>query len=485
MDATSPTATRPLICEFLQCDCGQGAAAIDVAALGPGCTALPDIEDGVANLLAYGPQCEPGIEDAGAALRLDAAASLAFARSLLSAVRPRIPHHVGSYLEIGAGSGQFALGALHALNPQRALVTDPSLAQVSVCRQRLLANGIGSDRVAFAAWDGDMRLREGAFDLVAAMSGAPLADGLDGLLTRSHAVLRPGGVLLMQVGNPRFRLAVLRILAEVWTSVRRSPQWSAEDLRSMARHLRAEEALRRHPRTPQRTGSCMGLPCVDTDALAGLASDLGFERPEIAPCDDDRYGAAWQAGARMGLSPPAHDDLVLRYGRLAAATFDTMARADWGASSLVTLQRSPTSRLPRRTTRAVNSTPVDAAHALVAPRCDLAFHLDPAVDASRPTLHCRGWVLGDVDIVAVVVKQSGLQWRFVVDQWREDVQDGINAHRDYPVLRALVSGIGASLPCLAGQGQAAVFALDCAGGEVYLGAIPLSPDTAGDAVLQH
>lgn len=499
----SPTRPHSALPDVLHCMCG-GALEMD-----PGSSALRcgtcgqeyPVDDGIAcftSATASAGCAEVGLPaeshdiDEHAALRLDATASMAFARGFLDRIGEWLMSPVDTYLEIGAATGQFTLGFIHLMNPRISVVTDPATQLLRTCRRRLLAHGIASDRVGFAAWDGADCLKPGAVDFVACLTHPQPGSGLQSLLPTIHAALRPGGVAMLHQPNGRFWTAVVTVLCDIWLATRTSTEWTAADREALAGWLRCQGAAAPTGNwTGWKPGEACHPPPQDGDGLRQLGRQAGFSDTELIGVDDDRFSVIEGLATQWALADRARGDLLSRYARLMQAPFASMAREDFSACSLVLLRKA-TAAEPPRPGRPPPLCDDAARQRWTRPtRCDLAFSWDADRQTSgagatgEPVLRCQGWILGDDDLRAVALRQAGREWLFPVGAWRPDVHDHLNAGDDYPVVRALYSGIDhvvrdAPPPA---TGRLSAYAIDCQGRTTYLGPVTIEGDATRASLL--
>lgn len=486
-------APRKALADVFRCTCG-GTLAPHLEEDGIACSCCGHVwpvHDGIAGFIATDARTALDDIDYDAVYRIDAAASLAFARTYLDLLGARLPDPVESFLEIGAGTGQFTLGFLHAKTPKRAVVTDISADMLKACRRRLLANGIADDRLIFATWDGAQCLAPGAHDMVAGFSVLHHVLDVPAMLCTLSTALAPGGVAVFLEPNFRFHLAMVEMLCEVLVSVQQSDAWTAADRQHLADWLFENNTNLRFRGDERVLAGREDKHLFDGDQLRDAAHAAGFDAIELIAVEDETFSALEVYSQQMRLSAPARADLLVRYTRLLPGAYGHVASEDLSASTLIVLSKahSDAVRAPWRPHAPARRVPSLDAPGL---RCDLRLRVvhaaeDGADDAAHAVgLWCQGWVLGDTDAHYVCVAQAGRKWLFPVHRHRPDVQSGLNATRGYPLRRALFSGVEHldTVPGAPAGGTAIVGIVLQSGETIDIATVVLEPAT-GESVNVH
>ena len=460
-----------VVCEAMLCACGSALSQGGADALHcGGCGRAYPVEDGIPVLVAEGAATALDLIDYDAVYRIDDKASMDFAASQLELLGPRLSRPVQSFLEIGAGTGQFTLGFLRQARPLRALVTDISPGMLSACRRRLLANGIDGQELGFAAWDGTTPLAHEAFDFIAGFSVLHHVLDYQAMLASLAHALRPGGIAVFLEPNYRFHLAMVETACEILVAARGSSEWERDDLQHLADWTYENNTNLRFRGDERVLAGREDKHLFDGDQLREAGRRAGLDSIELLAAADESLSAMEVYSRQMKLNPRARDDLMARYERLLPGPFALLAAEDLAASSTIVLGKSSGMAMeghgrspPRRRVA------LPLADAQV--RCDLAFSRIDEGDAAG--IRAEGWILGDRDIAYVALRQADTEWLFPVSGMRIDVQSAINATREYPLRRALFSGIEAACHGVASSAELQVLAVGADGMRLDLGSIRL------------
>ncbi len=137
--------------------------------------------------------------------------------ALRHATRP-----IHALLEVGAGGGTCSLGLVDGAATAELLITDTSPAFLRIIRRKLAAQGVDPARTRFATLAGEDlgRLPAASLDVVVIASALHHVTDWRAFLADAAAVLRPGGVLVIQEpcreGNLMMGLALDVVLSPLW-----------------------------------------------------------------------------------------------------------------------------------------------------------------------------------------------------------------------------------------------------------------------------
>lgn len=462
------------VCAGMRCACGAVlATAGDGQLWCSGCGNVYPVEDGIPLLIAEGAATALDQIDYDAVYRIDDKASLTFAASQLELLGPRLGRPVDSFLEIGAGTGQFTLGFMRQARPARALVTDISPGMLSACRARLRANGIAGPDVGFAAWDGSSPLAPEAFDFIAGFSVLHHVLDYQAMIASLAHALRPGGIAVFLEPNYRFHLAMVETACEIFVAAQGSPEWQRDDLQHLADWIYENNTNLRFRGDERVLAGREDKHLFDADQLREAGRRAGLDAVELLAAADESLSGMEVYSAQMKLSPRARDDLLARYARLLPGPFAQLGAEDLAASSTIVFGKSAGAATAARGGHAPRrlALPLESAHI----RCDLAFS---AADAGRDAgIRAEGWILGDRDLAYVALRQGDAEWMFPVSGVRLDVQSALNATREYPIRRALFSGIAATADGWPAAADVQVLAVGTDGKRVGLGTITPAGET--------
>lgn len=476
MDATLAAL---LICPACGDDFAYGAAATCGA-----CGRTYSFDDGILSLTSEGAYTALDEIDYDAVYRVDAEASQAFARSCLDLLGDRLPSSIDSFLEIGAGTGQFTLGFLTQVPTRTAVVTDISPSMLRICRRRLAENGIAEQATRFVTWDGARCLRTGAFQLIAGFSVLHHVLDFQGMLGALSEALREDGVALFLEPNYRFHVAMIDTVCEIFVAVLDDPQWTAEDRLSLSNWLFENNTNLRFRGDDAVLAGREDKHLFDGGQMAAAASAAGFDRVELVPFGgpSECYVALKVYSNQIGLRDPARDDLLARFSRLLPGHFAHLADEDLAPSTLIVLHRGGADRAPQ-----VRRLP-EPLRGEVPPRFAYDVALTLGRDGEAWTVALQGWVLGDTDVSYIEVELDSVVERFPVQMMRADVNSAFNSRRIHPLRRALFCGIAGAAPRRLGSGPPAGPArltASAADGERYvLGEVSLGHEPATVSVTR-
>lgn len=457
-----------VVFQGMRCACGAVLAAGGDGQLRcGGCGNQYQVEDGIALLIAEGAATALDQIDYDAVYRIDDQASMAFAASQLELLGSRLGRPVDSFLEIGAGTGQFTLGFMRQARPARSLITDISPGMLAACRTRLRANGIAGQDVGFAAWDGSMPLAPEAFDFIAGFSVLHHVLDYQAMIASLAHALRPGGIAVFLEPNYRFHLAMVETACEIFVAAQESPEWQRDDLQHLADWVYENNTNLRFRGDERVLAGREDKHLFDADQLREAGSRAELDSVELLAAGDESFSGMEVYSAQMNLSPRARDDLLARYARLLPGPFAHLGIEDLAASSTIVFGNSAGTATPALGGHPAKrlALPLESAQF----RCDLAFDaVDPEGDAR---IRAEGWILGDRDLAYVALRQGDAEWLFPVSGVRLDVQSAINSTREYPIRRALFSGVAAQAYGPPESGEIQVLAVGTDGTRVGLGTI--------------
>jgi SAM-dependent methyltransferase len=462
------------VCEGLRCTCGGVLGAGEDCPLRCSvCGTAYPVEDGIPLLIAQGAATALDQIDYDSVYRIDDNASMAFASSQLELLGARLGRPVDSFLEIGAGTGQFTLGFMHQARPARALVTDISPGMLMTCRGRLRANGIAGSDVGFAAWDGSTPLAPEAFDFIAGFSVLHHVLDYQAMITSLAPALRPGGVAVFLEPNYRFHLAMVETACEIFVAAQGSPEWQRDDLQHLADWTYENNTNLRFRGDERVLAAREDKHLFDGDQLREAGRLAGLDAVELLAAADESLSGMEVYSAQMNLSPRARDDLMARYARLLPGPFAHLGVEDLAASSTIVFGRMVGPATAARGAPPPQRLALPLENAKV--RCDLAFCAADAEDDAG--IRADGWILGDRDLAYVALRQGDREWLFPVSGVRMDVHSAINATREYPLRRALFSGVAATVNGPALSNEVRVLAVGTDGTRVELGTITPEGET--------
>ena len=463
------------ICEGMRCACGAVLAASGDGPLRcSGCGKAYPVQDGIPLFIADGAATALDQIDYDAVYRIDDKASMAFAAAQLELLGSRLGRPVNSFLEIGAGTGQFTLGFMRQAQPTRALVTDISPAMLSACRARLRAHGIAGPDVGFAAWDGSTPLATEAFDFVAGFSVLHHVLDYQAMISSLAHALRPGGIAVFLEPNYRFHLAMVETTCEIFVAAQGSSEWQRDDLQHLADWIYENNTNLRFRGDERVLAGREDKHLFDADQLREAGRRAGLDAVELLAAADESLSGMEVYSAQMKLSERAREDLMARYARLLPGRFAQLGVEDLAASSTIVFGKSVGPATATRSAPPAKRLALPLESAQI--RCDLSF--SAAADADGDAgIRGEGWILGNRDLAYVALRQDEAEWLFPVSGVRLDVQSTVNATREYPIRRALFSGITSTAGGQPAMTETRVLAVGTDGTRVGLGTMTFAAET--------
>jgi SAM-dependent methyltransferase len=404
------------------------------------CSRTYTAADGIVSLIAEGAHTALDEMDYDAVYRVDAKASLAFAKSCLDILGDRLPSHIDTFLEIGAGTGLFTLGFLLQVPTRRALITDISVAMLQNCRRRLLDNGVGNrTELQFAAWDGADCLRPGAFDLIAGFSVLHHVLDYQSMLCSLRGALRNDGIALFLEPNYRFHAVLVDVVCEIFADIAQGHvMWTPEDRNGLGDWLWENNTNLRFHGDDRVLAGREDKHMFDGTQLGAAARVAGFDRFELVPLGDrsECYTALKVYSEQIGLQEAARSDLLTRFARLLPGQFAHLADEDRAPSALIVLGVGSAARPSRRA-----EAPTAPMQLEIAPEFRYDLTITVAPQGEQWTVAVHGWLLGDTDVTYVCIHLDSRIYPFPVRSLRDDVNRAFNSASAYPIRRALFSGL--------------------------------------------
>ncbi|TZF91230.1 methyltransferase [Cognatilysobacter lacus] len=433
---------HPDLAALLICPECKGGFAFDAVATCGSCARSYPVADGIVSMTRADAYTALDEIDYDAVYRLSSDASHAFVRSCLSMLGDRMPSTIDTFLEIGAGTGQFTLGFLKQVPTRTAVVTDISSSMLGACRRRLVENGVPSAGVHFVTWDGADCLRRDAFQLIAGFSVLHHVLDFQTMLATLAGAMRQNGIAVFLEPNYRFHLALIDTVCEIFVATQDDPCWSAEDRLALSDWLFENNTNLRFRGDAEVLAGREDKHLFDGDQLAHAASAAGFGSVELVPFGgrSECYVALEVYSNQIGLRDEARADLLDRFSRLLPGNFGHLADEDLAPSTLIVLRRDGNGN--RR--RSANQVPIRGG---AAPRFAYDIVITTGHDSEGEwTLTAQGWVLGDTDVRYLAISLDGAAYRFPVQAIRPDVNNAFNARRVHPLRRSLFCGVAGATP---------------------------------------
>ncbi len=447
--------------------------------------AFAEIDD-IVSLISEGAHTALDDIDYDTVYRVDAEASLDFAKSCLDILGNRLPARIDTFLEIGAGTGLFTLGFLKQVPTTTALITDISPTMLQTCRRRLLENGVGEEvELRFVTWDGASCLRPDAFDLIAGFSVLHHVLDFQTMLGTLHDALRPDGVALFLEPNYRFHVVLIDMLCEIFVAIADDVVWTDEDRGALSDWLFENNTNLRFRGDDYVLAAREDKHVFDGTQLGVAARDAGFDHVELVPFGGrgECYVAVKVYSGQIGLREEARNDLLVRFSRMLPGHFAHVADEDSAPSSLIVLRRGKTPG-KKGGARTVPSPLQLDFHPKFG--CDLAITV--AHEDGDWSVTAHGWVLGDTDVNYLALVLANGRHLFPIRLMRTDINQAFNSNRIHPLRRTLFSGVdGARLQAIAAiTAPLAVTLLACTadGREYVLGDTVLMPEAGTFTVAQ-
>ena len=242
-------------------------------------------------------------------------------------------HSQGRALEVGAGTGYFALNLLQAGVLAEAVCTDISPGMLRALEDNARRLELEVETVACGAEA--LPFEDGSFDLVLGHAVLHHLPDLGRAFAEFHRVLRPGGIVLFAGEPSRIgdRLAVVPkraalAVAPLWRRLLRVAPAAPDDGVGHGDHpeYRMLEAVvdvhAFHPATLERTAAGAGLTDIRVRGEELVANWFGWvNRTLEATADPDGIPWAWRVYAFRGYLLLQELDRRLLEGRLPAAVF--------------------------------------------------------------------------------------------------------------------------------------------------------------------
>jgi ubiquinone/menaquinone biosynthesis C-methylase UbiE len=428
------------LADLLTCPACMGEFLPGDGAVCSRCGSACTVADGIVSLIAEGAHTALDEIDYDAVYRVDAPASLAFAKSYLDILGDRLPSRIDTFLEIGAGTGLFTLGFLMQVPTRKALITDISVAMLQNCRRRLLDNGVcNRTELQFAAWDGVDCLRPGAFDLIAGFSVLHHVLDYQSMLCSVRRALRDDGIALFLEPNYRFHAVLVDVVCEIFTAVAEGHAlWTQEDRNALGSWLWENNTNLRFRGDDRVLAGREDKHMFDGTQLGAAARAAGFDRFELVPLGErsECYTALKVYSEQIGLQDVARNDLLTRFARLLPGQFAHLADEDRAPSALIVLGVGNGERTSRRP-----ESPAAPMQVEIAPEFRYDLKIEVAQQGEGWTMAVHGWLLGDTDVNYVCVDMDFRVYSFPLQSLREDVNRAFNSASVYPIRRALFSGV--------------------------------------------
>ena len=265
--------------------------------------------------------------------------------------------------------------------------------------------------------------------------------------------------------NSRSHFARVETACEILVAAQGSSEWQRDDLQHLADWTYENNTNLRFRGDERVLAAREDKHLFDGDQLREAGRRAGLDAVELLAAADESLSGMEVYSAQMNLSPRARDDLMARYERLLPGPFAHLGAEDLAASSTIVFGRmvGPATAARGAPPPQRLALPLETAKI----RCDLAFS---AVDAEDDAgIRSEGWILGDRDLAYVALRQDEAEWLFPVSGVRMDVHSAINAMREYPLRRALFSGIAATASGRPGTTEVQVLAVGTDGTRVELG----------------
>jgi ubiquinone/menaquinone biosynthesis C-methylase UbiE len=129
---------------------------------------------------------------------------------------------IHTLLEIGAGSGACSFGLITAASGVQKIITDTSPAFLQMIRRKMIGDGLSMQDACFATLAGEdlARLPARSVDAIAIASALHHVSDWRAFLRDAAALIRPGGVLVVQEpfreGNMMMGMALDFVLSPLW-----------------------------------------------------------------------------------------------------------------------------------------------------------------------------------------------------------------------------------------------------------------------------
>lgn len=363
---------------------------------------------------------------------------------------PDLPTTVDDYLEIGAGTGLFTSGLLGGSQVARATITDVSASMLGVCRERLGRAVPGSlQRTQFVLWDGRAGcLADERFDFVAGFSVLHHVLDYPGLLRELGRVLQNDGRAVFLEPNLAFHVALNELTAQVLACLPSDAPVDVNERASLAAWMSENHINAKYRGNDRVLADREDKHMFDRSGLEEACAPAGLTLDMIPFAED---GEVWSTLGvylrQLPLSLPARRYLLERFARLMPGPFGLLPAEDLAPSTLLVFKRGADVRPPQTVS---GRSPMPLIQLPEAMPISFRFAMDVTVGpapAARPgsselqIIGVAGWVLGDVDLRYVSIRQGGRSLECAVGALRLDVSDAFNGDRRYPPQRAYCCGL--------------------------------------------
>lgn len=376
----------------------------------------------------------------------------------------RWPVTLGSVLEVGCGTGLFSRAMLEQGLAKDAVLTDVSLAMLSVCREGLERRGLlGRAPVTFATYSGtENAFRDAVFDTCAGTSVLHHILDVRAFLVEVFRVLKPGGRAFFMEPNLRFHRALMQTLADVLAQLHARGEGFSHDRQKLQNVLAEARRVILHQGDLNFLASLEDKHMFEAETFERMGLELGFATAEALPTAPQPTGTGIIATlcGQLGVGEAVRRDVMKLMPAYASRYLGLLAPRDRSAVFLLWLEKKagPQARgfqgpPPNEEERYFAEQPPD-------PMGGLSPHWSMGVVA-RPTetgigLQLSGWCLVNADILWVRITLDGVTRQAPVWRPRPDVQTAINGNGLYPAWNAMCSGVDTDLsfegvePCAEG-----------------------------------
>jgi SAM-dependent methyltransferase len=356
------------------------------------------------------------------------------------------PSSLGDTIEIGCGLGSITRAILTQETVRSLLAVDSDLAMLRACRTAVADFAADPPVLFVAPGDGLATIRDAVADTVIGTTVLSGIGDLRAFLTRVHQILRTKGRAMFVVPNRRYHLAACLGMAEALTQrYGRDGRWpdACTPVLGLLGDTRRRMLQQGDPAVPGQ------LRLFDSDALADICHEVGFEPAAVLPLDPDPAGG--QTLTRLCQDAGATQPFAQEFGSLAATVgrpyLGLLAQQDASAFSLmwVTKAAGPTVRVftDRPSGPPMVYVGPDAAVGGLMPRWSVELLGRDTPDGV--VVAVGGWCLANMDVTWVKITLGTVSRETPVWRPRPDVHEVMNRSRIYHPWHALCSGIGDDL----------------------------------------